>query len=235
MGVPIYMKIQSYIKSQIASGLWTEDMLIPTEAELSKEFACSRITVTTALRELVKDGVIYRIQGKGTYVARQASEHGLYDRVDLTRLAVSLEATARPGSHKCVDRRIIKPDQEVAQVLGLDKEQQVIALDRMKYIEAKSCFFETLYLPLHLFSLIWDNNLDDENLAEIAEFCGVSLGKTYVSSYPVLCDAKVGQHLQIPVNSPLVKFSFDIRDAQGRPVACEIAFSTGTKNKVLLD
>ena len=32
MGVPVYVKIQQYIKSKISSGEWTEDMQIPTDA-----------------------------------------------------------------------------------------------------------------------------------------------------------------------------------------------------------
>lgn len=67
MGVPLYLRIQQYVREKISSGEWPADQLIPSEAELSRQFGCSRITVTNALRELAKEGLIYRIQGKGTF------------------------------------------------------------------------------------------------------------------------------------------------------------------------
>ena len=78
MGIPKYLRIQQYIRAKIESGEWREGTLIPTEAALSAQFGCSRITITTALRELVKDNVIYRVQGKGTYVSAQKKSDNPY-------------------------------------------------------------------------------------------------------------------------------------------------------------
>lgn len=65
----IYEKIINYIKSEIKSGSYAVDERLPTEAELSKMFNTSRTTVIKAMDILNTEGIIYRIQGKGSFVA----------------------------------------------------------------------------------------------------------------------------------------------------------------------
>ncbi|MEJ8306984.1 GntR family transcriptional regulator [Saccharibacillus sacchari] len=65
---PLYIQIQNHFKERITSRELVEDQKIPTEKELMDEFGVSRITVVNALVELAKDGWIYRIPGRGTYI-----------------------------------------------------------------------------------------------------------------------------------------------------------------------
>lgn len=234
MGVPIYIRIQQFIKAQIASGEWPEDSLIPTEAELSRQFGCSRITVTTALRELVKDGVIYRIQGKGTYVSKYSNAGTLYEKADLAQMTLSLEAMSIPGEHKCINIRVERPTEEVAKILRLGPEQSVIAVDRMKYVDGKPFAVERMYLPQLLYSLVLENHLENQYVAEFSKTCGITIGKSFISSEPVICDADICALLDIPAGSPIFKFNIEIHDMQEHPVACEIVFTKGHQNKLLL-
>jgi GntR family transcriptional regulator of arabinose operon len=66
---PMYKKIESYILDQIISENWKPLSRIPSENELAEQFNVSRITVKNALSELVDRGVVYRQQGKGTFVS----------------------------------------------------------------------------------------------------------------------------------------------------------------------
>lgn len=65
---PLYIKIQNHFKELITSRKLVEDDKIPTEKDLMDEFDVSRITVVNALAELAKDGWIYRIPGRGSFV-----------------------------------------------------------------------------------------------------------------------------------------------------------------------
>lgn len=65
---PLYMVIQEHFKRLITSGQLASDDKIPTEKELMEEFHVSRITVANALTQLAKDGWIYRIPGRGSFV-----------------------------------------------------------------------------------------------------------------------------------------------------------------------
>ena len=67
--VPLYYQLQELIKEQIESGGWKPRDRLPSEAELARRYAVSRVVVRQALAILQDDGQIVRIQGRGTFVA----------------------------------------------------------------------------------------------------------------------------------------------------------------------
>ncbi|NEW04801.1 substrate-binding domain-containing protein [Paenibacillus sp. SYP-B3998] len=74
---PLYIQVQDHFKSLIASGDLAENDKIPSERELMEQFSVSRITVANALAEMAKEGWIYRIPGRGSFV-----NHGVQDLVE---------------------------------------------------------------------------------------------------------------------------------------------------------
>lgn len=68
MDKPLYQQIASDLKEQISSGILALDSQVPTEKELSDTYKVSRITSKRALSELEQAGLIYRVQGKGSFV-----------------------------------------------------------------------------------------------------------------------------------------------------------------------
>lgn len=70
--IPIYLQIREYITEQIHLGSWKPGDTLPSENELARLFQGSRITVKQALKTLVEEGVVYRVQGKGSFVAEGA-------------------------------------------------------------------------------------------------------------------------------------------------------------------
>ncbi|XOK59419.1 GntR family transcriptional regulator [Paenibacillus elgii] len=65
---PLYVQIQEHFKQLISSGKLADGDRIPSEKELIARFNVSRITVANALAQLAKDGWIYRIPGRGSFV-----------------------------------------------------------------------------------------------------------------------------------------------------------------------
>ena len=66
-----YQLIESYIVEGIQSNHYKVNDILPTEAELAEKFNCSRVTVRQALSNLAYKGIIYRIQGKGSFVSKE--------------------------------------------------------------------------------------------------------------------------------------------------------------------
>ena len=67
---PLYKQLSQVLRNRISSGDWKVHDKIPPEPELCKEFEVSRMTVRLALDELCRDGIIFRRQGKGTFVSQ---------------------------------------------------------------------------------------------------------------------------------------------------------------------
>lgn len=77
--IPSYKQIRDYILDQLKKQTWKGNDQLPSENELAAQFGVSRITIKNALSSLVHEGVIYRVQGKGTFISENAQgEKPLY-------------------------------------------------------------------------------------------------------------------------------------------------------------
>jgi GntR family transcriptional regulator of arabinose operon len=68
-----YELIQEYILDSIYGGVFQPNQMIMSESDFCRIFNVSRIVVRRALDELVAKGMLYRIQGKGTFVEKNYS------------------------------------------------------------------------------------------------------------------------------------------------------------------
>jgi ABC-type glycerol-3-phosphate transport system substrate-binding protein len=65
--VPLYRQVKEYILTLINQGE-DENLMLPPEIEISTQFNISRATVRTAILELVQEGILERVPGKGTFI-----------------------------------------------------------------------------------------------------------------------------------------------------------------------
>ena len=86
--IPMYKQISNILTEKITNGELKAGDKLPAEAELMKQFGVSRITVRTALSEMVEDGILARSQGKGTFVATRKSVHPADDRIGFNRSCI---------------------------------------------------------------------------------------------------------------------------------------------------
>lgn len=124
--VPKYVQIQNYILQKIKDGVLSEGDRIPSEAELSKQFDVSRITVSTAIKELANARVVERIRGKGTYVL---SSEGNTDKKSMAfaseiKIAPFEQSVYRP--HKLIEHGIIPAGPALCEKLNLAQGSYVI-------------------------------------------------------------------------------------------------------------
>ena len=69
-----YEQIRQDIIHKIESMEYRPNQVIPSENELCASYGVSRITVRKAIDELVHEGLLYRIKGKGSFVRDHGSE-----------------------------------------------------------------------------------------------------------------------------------------------------------------
>lgn len=73
-GVPIYEQIYSQLKNQIISEAVESDEALPSIRSLAKDLGISVITTKRAYDELEREGFIYTLAGKGSFVAQKNTE-----------------------------------------------------------------------------------------------------------------------------------------------------------------
>ncbi|MCD9026187.1 GntR family transcriptional regulator [Cohnella silvisoli] len=85
--IPLYTQIRKYIQDQVTQKIWLPNDRIPSENELANQFGVSRITVKNALSELIEEGLIFRVQGKGSFISPTPSGEPLIYRPDPANLS----------------------------------------------------------------------------------------------------------------------------------------------------
>src|SRR4051812_45005622 len=71
--LPKYEQVKRSLIAEIEGGRWAAGGAIPSESQLLRRFAVSRPTLVRSLQDLVREGYLFRRQGKGTFVAERTS------------------------------------------------------------------------------------------------------------------------------------------------------------------
>lgn len=85
---PKYAQVADTLRQRIARGMWEKGARVPTNEDLAREFAVSRVTVRQAVEILAREGLLEARQGRGTFVLeRPAQERWLAVETSLDALA----------------------------------------------------------------------------------------------------------------------------------------------------
>lgn len=121
---------------------------IPSEAELSKQFDVSRITVNTAIKELASVGVVERIQGKGTFVLSPDKLTGKQSMAFSGKIKpVSFEHSSRKP-YKLMEHGVIKAGRVLCAKLNLEEGAYVYKIVRCVCTDNQSNELDYSYIPL---------------------------------------------------------------------------------------
>jgi len=69
--IPLHLQLLNQLRHRILSGHWPPGSRLPSETMLQRRLGISRSTVRQALHRAESEGLIERVPGKGTFVARQ--------------------------------------------------------------------------------------------------------------------------------------------------------------------
>lgn len=118
--VPAYRSLAAKLRADIDAGVYTVGRKLPTESQLQTAHKVSRHTVREALQILLSEGLIYRVQGSGTYVNGRQDAQGRYIR-----------------SIGSLDEIIVWPDTttEVIEPFSVTVEPSIAARMGLPYIE----------------------------------------------------------------------------------------------------
>ncbi len=127
--IPLYSQVRDLLHTRILDGTYRSDGKMPSENDMVRGFGVSRITVRQALKDLQKEGLIFKIHGKGTFVARPKAVQ------NLMRLEDFGEATSAAGHEthsRVLGHRVLRPGDHISARLGLDDKREVMELRRIR-------------------------------------------------------------------------------------------------------
>lgn len=141
--IPIYYQLKEIIVEMIENEELEPNDLIPTERELCKIHDISRMTVRMAIMTLVNEGVLYREQGKGTFVAEQKPKHQLSRLRGLTE---DMQDMGHKVGTKVLSFGKVPASKIVAKSLNLEAGEDALEIQRLRLVDGTPYAIETAWL-----------------------------------------------------------------------------------------
>ncbi len=164
--IPLYAQLEDVLRSAIINHEWEVNTAIPSEIELSKIHNLSRMTVRSVITTLVNEGLLYRVQGKGTFVAepkiatRSLAYMGIREQ---------LESMGYETSTQLVNFSRIRADASLASLLSISTGEEIRYIERVRSIKDDPISIHRSYIPQRLCPSLTDEHMESEQLCVIME------------------------------------------------------------------
>lgn len=142
---PLYVQLKDAISFQIRQGGLQPGDRVGSEAELERAHGVSRITVRQALGALTQQGEVYRVPGKGTYVAPTK----VAPLAAFTSFSENMEAQGLIPSYQVLAVAWVEPPGRVRDELRLGLTEQAFFLERLLRANGEPIGIQRGYYPAH--------------------------------------------------------------------------------------
>ncbi len=201
---PKYFLLKQKLLEKIESGEYAEEMIIESERELMDVYQVSRITVRHAIDDLVNEGVLYRIQGKGTYVKSPEQTQNL---IRLSSCTEDVKRLGRVPSKKTTLSEKKASDTKTARSLHISEGESVFKFGRITYADDEPLNYTVTYLPEKIFPGLDRYDLEKRSLYDIIEKdYQIRFTKARRIIEAVLPYKEIAGYLGIDENVPVILF-----------------------------
>jgi GntR family transcriptional regulator len=230
---PLYHSLGHMIRGHIISGEWQFGQKIPSEREMMQMFNVSRATVRQGIGNLVKEGVLYRIQGKGTFVSPPKIEHGILRLMDFQGL---VKQTGLKSSSELLNKALIAPNAHLKKILKLAEDENVISLQRLLFINQSPTLIETSYFSFKRFPDLLEKYTGEEDPQHyINTHYGVKVARVKEIFEPVILEDKEASILGTQGGFPALWVETNVFEEHGQQIAYFSALLRGDRCRTFIE
>ena len=170
--VPLYQQISNDIQGKIKSGIYKEGQMLPSESKFCEIYNVSRVTVRSAIADLVDRELVVRKHGKGTFVTKKKIDSSLFHFEGFT--------TACKRNHVSTKTHVLKLEEQKAstkdiRLLQLNEGDTVIYLQRLRFANNIPVIIEHVCLPKKQYGFLLEEDLENKSLYSVlAEHTGIN-------------------------------------------------------------
>lgn len=231
--LPLYHQVKQLLLARVRADDLAPGARVPGDNELCRSLGVSRSVVRQALAELEVEGVVVRVKGRGTYVARpRTAEHlvarltGLHE--EMSARGVSVTSTVRR-------QEVVPADDVVAAALEVEVGTPVLALERLRHVGGEPWVLTTTHLPTDVAPDLAQEDFTEQSLYAVLESrYGVRLthGRRSVEAVPASEEA--ARLLGVGLGDPLLRLR-STTWANDRPVESFVALHRGDRTRFEVD
>jgi len=225
--IPLYYQLSKLLKNQIRTGELKPGEALPPETELAERFEISRMTVRKAISELIAEGMVHPIQGKGTFVTKPKLDNVVFE---LDSYNWQLNERGLDWKTKLLDVKIIRSNDELKRKFNLeDDSTPFLYFSTVLLVEGEPLVYEKKYTIYTKSSPILESEIKDPSLPGLISAHGVEPMAAKKIIQVSLATEEEGEILNIPLKSPVFLLEQTIFNAQMLPVGWSKAVYRGDR------
>ncbi len=210
--VPLHHQVRNYLLGCIERGELQPGQQLLQEREYAARFGISLAPVRQAILDLVKEGYLYRVPGRGTFVREQKVEEKISI---LSSFSESMRAKGLNAVLHVVELRVGMAPPSVRAVLEAE-DQQFVFLQRVALIEGKAIALLSSYLPARLVPGLETLDFNGRSLYRtLEERYSIVLARAESTIEVVRCRSNQSTVLGIPPGTPMLQVegkTYDVTD-----------------------
>jgi GntR family phosphonate transport system transcriptional regulator len=140
---PVYRQVRDILEAEIRK-IYSPGDFMPSEMELASRFKINRHTLRRAIDELVTDGFVGKIHGKGTFVIRSVID---YEIKSTTRFTENLASQGRQTQSEVLRKIALPASSGVASRLGLVDTEPVALIETLRFVDDMPFCIVSHFLP----------------------------------------------------------------------------------------
>lgn len=221
--IPSYLSIYNTLYSDIVSGKYENNSVLPSENTLSEKYEVSRHTIRQALTILNQDGLILKQQGRGSIVtynkaAEKSHRNNIYNLV--------LECAKEEIDEISIEYNFAPPTDIAVEKLGISKNEIVMASNNMYFSNEQSVAHGFFQIPVkYIDQLPIDLNQEEDVSRLINTIIFEMANKATVYIRLVLAEENISGFLDIEENEPLIYIEEILMSKEGERIArCKYYF-----------
>jgi GntR family transcriptional regulator len=185
---------------------------IPSERQLSVDLGVSRLTVRAALDELVREGLLDRRRGSGTFVR----EPKIAQELTMTSFSEEMRRRGmRPGS-KTLSLTTTLAGAYLGRCLHVSPSERIVVAKRLRLADGETMAIETLHVAESLVPGLTPADLDQGSFYELlAERFGIEIVGGIQTIEPTVTNEEESEALGVPLHSPAFLFERTTRSQTG--------------------
>lgn len=128
---------------------------------LCDEFGVSRMTARNAVQRLAQEGIVYRVPGRGTFVAQPPVRREASSLLSFTE---EMRRRGRVPASRVLGRRVRNPTAAEVEQLRLAEGEQVVEIGRLRLADGEPVAHERAVLPAATTAALLDADLETRSL-----------------------------------------------------------------------